>query len=449
MRHALFNRRLRAEQKEDADVEARIRALADAHMQAAASAAMSQHDMQPAQPAYSQQQYQQAPVQHGQRGADQYTSNYSAPPPVPSMQDTYPAERAPQQHSPRQDTSSPTDSKRRSPSGSTRLTSAASGGAAVPSKVVYRSPMYRSASPSRKVGADAVRISNFSRAPRFKTKNGWVPGPGHYPVHATTSVFSPTTVREQPDLTGTQGHTWEEYQEYVRGGSSQALVQQDDVRSRAAYQDAMMSKQTSPESTTERKLRSELQGLQRSLSQTQGQSAQTQHQMFAEIESLKARLSRKSKAYTALGQKVRSWRDNFGRLQAAAARLQTALDASIPNVPGDDPLYPLLREVNSRAREVGEQVASLAPFVHETASAVDKSQGIDSPGAKQAAPKDSPTQEARRYDTVSLRLTHVSAFTVFFVPQTRSRSSPGCPRHSPLRCRQLRSVSPTQRRRAS
>lgn len=370
-------------------MEARIRALADAHMQAAASAAMSQRDQpqadfaQPPYPQQPQQAFQQAPTYH------------SSPPSAPAQ---YSADRE-MVHVAQEKQQQPGSpgTQRHSPSGSTRLTGAAAGGAAVPSKVVYRSPMYRSASPSRKVGADAVRISNFSRAPRFKTKNGWVPGPGHYPVHATTSVFSPTTVREQPDLTGTQGHTWDEYQQYVRGGSSQALVQQDDVRSRAAYQDALVATSSSPENRAERKLRTEVQGLQRSLSQTQGQSAQAQHQMFAEIESLKARLSRKSKAYTALGQKVRSWRDNYGRLQASTARLQTALDASIPNVPGDDPLYPLLREVNSRAREVGEHVSSLAPFVHETAAAVDKSEGVGSPTAgPKKAPTDSPTQEGRR-----------------------------------------------------
>ncbi|CAE7906436.1 unnamed protein product, partial [Symbiodinium sp. KB8] len=104
-------------------------------------------------------------------------------------------------------------------------------------------------------------------------------------------------------------------------------------------------------------------------------SAIARHQLYAEVETLQGKLERKTKAHRALGQKVRGWRDHFARLQAATSRLQTALDASIPSIPGDDPMYPLLREINSRAREVSEQVANLGPFVYSTADAVDRSSG--------------------------------------------------------------------------
>jgi hypothetical protein len=42
--------------------------------------------------------------------------------------------------------------------------------------VSYRSPMYRSASPSRRVGQEKVITSNFGRSPRFRDEKGWVPG---------------------------------------------------------------------------------------------------------------------------------------------------------------------------------------------------------------------------------------------------------------------------------
>jgi hypothetical protein len=42
--------------------------------------------------------------------------------------------------------------------------------------VAYRSPLYRSVSPNRKVGKEKVVISNFARAPRFREEKAWVPG---------------------------------------------------------------------------------------------------------------------------------------------------------------------------------------------------------------------------------------------------------------------------------
>ena len=42
--------------------------------------------------------------------------------------------------------------------------------------VSYRSPMYRSASPRRRVGPSKVVISNFARSARFRDDKEWVPG---------------------------------------------------------------------------------------------------------------------------------------------------------------------------------------------------------------------------------------------------------------------------------
>jgi hypothetical protein len=72
----------------------------------------------------------------------------------------------------------------------------------------FLSPIYRSASPSRRVGADGVRISSFGRAPRFRDDKQWVPGPGKY--ESAVSDFAVRTVASQPDLTGLDGHTWQD-----------------------------------------------------------------------------------------------------------------------------------------------------------------------------------------------------------------------------------------------
>ena len=364
-------RRLRAERREDAAAEAQIRALAQQHMAAASAASGLPPSTGPGTPP---------------RGPDGVPPSQAqaAPPPPPSAAYDFQAVAAPvEERSPRSVSGGASRGPRHSP-----------GSTVQPSKVVYRSPIYRSASPSRKVGSDGVRISNFSRAPRFKTDKGWVPGPGHYPAHTT---FSPPTVRAHVDRSGELGHTWEEYQANTRRGAGMTAVQMDDTRSRAAYQDQTLALQATGEparspkgSPTERKLRAEVSGLQQNLQTARSQSAIARHQLYAEVETLQGKLERKTKAHRALGQKVRGWRDHFARLQAATSRLQTALDASIPSIPGDDPMYPLLREINSRAREVSEQVANLGPFVYSTADAVDRSSG-----AGGARPRVAESEEAQ------------------------------------------------------
>ena len=54
--------------------------------------------------------------------------------------------------------------------------SGAGGAPAVGGGVKYRNAMYRSSSPSRKVGRDLVVHSNLMRAPRFKEVKSDVPG---------------------------------------------------------------------------------------------------------------------------------------------------------------------------------------------------------------------------------------------------------------------------------
>lgn len=53
---------------------------------------------------------------------------------------------------------------------------AAVASAAASAGVHFRSPMYRSASPSRRVGKDNVVTSNLGRAPRFREQKADVPG---------------------------------------------------------------------------------------------------------------------------------------------------------------------------------------------------------------------------------------------------------------------------------
>ena len=54
--------------------------------------------------------------------------------------------------------------------------SASRGGDDSPGRVTFRNSMYRSASPSRRVGKDRVVLSNLARAPRFRENKADVPG---------------------------------------------------------------------------------------------------------------------------------------------------------------------------------------------------------------------------------------------------------------------------------
>ena len=127
---------------------------------------------------------------------------------------------------------------------------AATASAAATSGLHFRSPMYRSASPSRRVGKDNVVTSNLSRAPRFREQKADVPGecllaaavasapvpadwsgascelachalprrpdtssapshyagPGKYRPHDTD--FGPVRVSATEDTDGRFGHTW-------------------------------------------------------------------------------------------------------------------------------------------------------------------------------------------------------------------------------------------------
>ena len=51
-----------------------------------------------------------------------------------------------------------------------------------PNRVQFRSPIYRSASPSRRVGKDRVVTSNLARAPRFRESKADVPGARDSPL---------------------------------------------------------------------------------------------------------------------------------------------------------------------------------------------------------------------------------------------------------------------------
>jgi hypothetical protein len=121
--------------------------------------------------------------------------------------------------------------------------------------VVYRSSIYRSASPSKAVGANGVVISSFSRASRFREDKADVPGPGKYAPHSTD--FGPVTVPRatpsaalgssaslsssrstahaaaaDPDAEGRLGHTWSAY--YAKTGKKPTPQQQHEDAMAAA-----------------------------------------------------------------------------------------------------------------------------------------------------------------------------------------------------------------------
>jgi len=78
------------------------------------------------------------------------------------------------------------------------------------SSVIFRSSLYRSVSPSKRVGPSGVVVSNFGRSSRFKDDKSEVPGPGKYDPHSTD--FHPVAVSSGGlDEEGSLGHTHAAY----------------------------------------------------------------------------------------------------------------------------------------------------------------------------------------------------------------------------------------------
>ena len=251
--------------------------------------------------------------------------------------------------------------------------------------LTFRSPIYRSNSPSRRVGNDGVVISNFSRAPRFRDHNPDIPGPGQYPVPHTD--FARHAVPEKYDASAARlGHTWRTSERAsAEGHAAQMLaltdVQHPDAQLAAIRGSAPNSRSSSrgrggagstigggvggstsgAGSVREQRLAAEVERLQalRTTDLQQAALAHSQLQQAADRE--RARADKAHAAMVDMRRKTGRWTDLIGTLQEAVR----ALSAGVHELNGASqsaaqPVRRAVGTVQQRASVVAEAVQSMA-----------------------------------------------------------------------------------------